>query len=158
MRKAKSVVPTRPNKPNWSLDCSRLRAVECRGLLDSDQAYVDRERGWVIQAYKSGMEGCDGTPWEGTLRVSVKHTNARTPRENEKRSSGIPITWDELQAIKDHFWPGQIAMEIYPPHNCIVDVAEMRWLWVLPPGAVLPFNLQGGEKTLRSHSVAVPTK
>jgi hypothetical protein len=47
-----------------------------------------------------------------------------------------------MQAIKDHFWPGCIGLEVFPPREKIVDVADMRWLWVLPKGAVLPFNLQ----------------
>lgn len=58
------------------------------------------------------------------------------------RGYSLPITWDDMQAIKDHFWPERIAMEIYPPHDSIVDVADMRWMWVLPAGACLPFNLQ----------------
>lgn len=148
-------IPKRPRgKVTWDLDCSRLQEVDARAVVTTAKrpeiAYVDRERGWVVQVFDDRTPSCDGTPWEGTLQVSVKHTRARTIREYEKRSSGIPITWDELQAIKDHFWPGRIALEVYPPHNFIVNVADMRWLWVLPPGAVLPFDLRGGKDVLTS--------
>ena len=104
-------------------------------------AYVDRQNGVCVQVWYDTY-GCDDTPWENTLRVAVKHTCGKTPKQAESRGYSKPITWDDLQAIKDHFWPERIAIEIYPPHDAIVDVADMRWMWVLPHGAVLPFNLQ----------------
>jgi hypothetical protein len=107
------------------------------------KAYVDRERGVVVQVWEDGTPGYDGTPWEGTYRVAIKHTRANNPSQHGKRGFAKPVTWDDMQAIKDHFWPERIAIEIYPPHDKIVDVADMRWMWVLPKGAVLPFNLQG---------------
>ena len=115
-----------------------------------DEAYVDRERGWCIQVYRDRTPACNGTPWEGTVRVAVKHTRATNKENYFKRGYGLPVTWDDLQAIKDHFWPEQIAVEVYPPHDSIVDVAEMRWLWVLPKGAILPFNLQDSKDILES--------
>ena len=111
-------------------------------------AYVDRRNGWCVQVWENATPGCDGTPWEGTLRVAVKHTRAKTPGNAVKRGYSLPITWDDLQAIKDHFWQGQIGLEIYPPKDSIVDVADMRWLWILPVGACLPFNLHSGEGNL----------
>lgn len=114
-----------------------------------DKAYVDRERGWVVQVRKKLAPDAAGTPWEGTLTVAVSHTAADNHEEFHLREAGIPITWDELQAIKDHFWPDRIGIEIYPPHDQIVNVANMRWLWVLPKGATLPFNL-GSKTTMKS--------
>lgn len=105
-------------------------------------AYVDRAHGLCIQVWTDSTPGCDGTPWAGTLRVSVKHTRATKPDDVMKRGYAKPITWDDMQAIKDHFWPERIAVEVYPPKDKIVDVADMRWMWVLPKGAMLPFNLQ----------------
>lgn len=113
----------------------------------SDLAYTDRRRGWVVQVWKNEA-GCKGTPWEGAMRVSVKHTAARNLAQFEDPKSSLPITWDDLQAIKDHFWPECIAIEVYPPKSAIVNVADMRWLWVLPAGAMLPFNLQADSQTL----------
>jgi hypothetical protein len=122
-----------------------LRLVDVSDMsTDPDgpqRAFVDRPRGVVVQVWNNATPGCDGTPWEGTLRVAVKHTSGRTPAQATSRDHSIPITWDELQAIKDHFWPNRIAVEIYPPMDSVVNVADLRWLWVLPLGAVLPFNL-----------------
>lgn len=130
------------------------RLIEFTGEVQhpsaGEAAYVDRERGVCVQIW-SDTTGCIGTPWEGTLRVSVKHTRAKTRGHIMQRGYGVPITWDELQAVKDHFWPDRIAIEIYPPHEQIVDVAEMRWLWVLPKGACLPFSLSAkSQEILRS--------
>lgn len=115
-----------------------------------DLAYVDRKNGVCIQVWKNQTPACTGTPWEGTLRVSVKHTSAKKPSQIMKRGYAKPITWDDMQAIKDHFWPERIAIEVFPPRDKIVDVADMRWMWVLPKGAMLPFNLQGVPHVLKS--------
>lgn len=106
------------------------------------KAYADRANGVVVQVWDDATPGCKGTPWEGTLRVAIKHTRAKTPQQARGRGFDLPVTWNDMQAIKDHFWPERIAIEIFPPHDAIVDVADMRWMWVLPKGAVLPFNLQ----------------
>ena len=82
--------------------------------------------------------------------MSVKHTKAKTPKQFTDRRLTKPITWDDMQAIKDRFWPDRIAIEIYPPRESIVNQADMRWMWVLPKGAILPFNLQAGKDTLES--------
>ncbi len=42
------------------------------------------------------------------------------------------ITWDELNRLKEeanfgHLW----AVEVYPPTECVVNVANMRHLWLL---------------------------
>ena len=139
------------------IDVSRLTEVSkdhlalanaCIDAIGPTSAYVDRSNGWCVQVYEGATPGCDGTPWEGTLRVAVKHTRAKTPAQNCKRGYDLPVTWDDLQTIKDHFWPERIAVEVFPPKDKIVDVADMRWMWVLPKGAILPFNLQLGSPTL----------
>ena len=133
------------------IDVSKLTAVPREQLLltmsrtganGPTSAHVDRSNGWCIQIYENSTPGCDGTPWEGTIRVAVKHTKAKTPAQAMRRGYDLPVTWDDMQAIKDHFWEERIAVEVFPPKDKIVDVADMRWIWVLPKGAILPFNLQ----------------
>jgi hypothetical protein len=133
------------------IDVSKLTAVPREQLLltmsrtgtnGPTSAYVDRSNGWCIQIDENSTPGCDGTPWEGTIRVAVKHTKAKTPAQAMRRGYDLPVTWDDMQAIKDHFWEERIAVEVFPPKDKIVDVADMRWMWVLPKGTVLPFNLQ----------------
>lgn len=42
------------------------------------------------------------------------------------------ITWDELQEIKDNLgYEKEWLVEIYPPKDKIVNVANMRHLWLL---------------------------
>ncbi len=98
----------------------------------AEAAYVDRERGVCVQIWLNATPGCKGTPWQGTLRVAVKHTRATSVAQMHQRGLDKPVTWDDMQAIKDHFWPDRIAVEVYPPRDKIVDVADMRWMWVLP--------------------------
>ncbi len=128
-----------------AIDPTRLQRCYIGNYLDSEPqlAYVDGENGVVVQVFTNATPGCNGTPWAGTLRVSIKHTAGTTPEEVTGRGFAKPITWDDMQAIKDHFWPKRIGLEIFPPSDKIVDVADMRWMWILPLGAVLPFNLQG---------------
>lgn len=133
-------------KPTKPIDPRRLVDVTDEivpGAGGADEAYVDRKRGVVVQVWHDHTPGCIGTPWEGTLQVAVKRSGATTIKEFNRRGTTLPITWDDLQAIKDHFWPTRIGLEVFPPYDKIVNVADMRWLWVLPQGAVLPFNLQG---------------
>lgn len=125
-----------------SIDVSRF--IGHPGSEPGHFAYTDRERGWCVQVWENATPGCDGTLWAGTLRVAVSHTRAKTAEDFDKREYGVPITWDDLQRIKDGFWPERIAVEVYPPRGKIIDVANVRWLWVLPRGAILPFNLQAG--------------
>jgi len=41
------------------------------------------------------------------------------------------ITWEELQSLKDQSGYGNCcAVEIYPPNKDIVNVANMRHLWI----------------------------
>lgn len=42
------------------------------------------------------------------------------------------LTWDEIQMIKDEIGRGkQWAVECYPPESEVVNVANMRHLWLL---------------------------
>lgn len=140
---------------NISLDTSRLINVppplkHHANAVPSDICWVDRGRGWCVQIWNKQTPLCDGTPWDGSLRVAVSHTSAETFRQHIEENPSVQITWDELQAIKDRFWPDQIAIEIYPPRDKIVNVDDLRWLWVLPIGAQLPFHLGGPNLWLRS--------
>lgn len=53
-----------------------------------------------------------------------------------------PITWDELQRIKNElFGEDKTAIEVYPTTKHLVCQAPMRHLWILPGGFELPFGL-----------------
>jgi len=56
--------------------------------------------------------------------------------------AGSEPTWPEKQRIKnDLFGRGRVAVEVFPPHDKVVDGADAYHLWVLPRGFALPFTL-----------------
>lgn len=69
---------------------------------------------------------------DGITRLTVCGTNATRSRMGKVRfSDGIP--WDHLQEVKRIIGYGKRdAVEVYPPDDDLVDMANMRHLWVLP--------------------------
>jgi len=123
-------------------------AVLARVPNSAQRVFADHTNGWMVSV--DDWDGTDGTPWEGSLRVHVTQNSGSRPEHwNDPKYRANDITWDELNAIKQHFWPNRIAIEIYPPKNRSVDVAAIRWLWVLPEGAELPFNLEANSTILK---------
>ena len=82
---------------------------------------VYRSRDFLVQVFDVK------TPCE-CFRLTVNRTIMKS---NGDWQDGI--TWDELQGIKDALYSDWLAVEIYPPHDQIVNAANMRHLWVLPP-------------------------
>lgn len=65
----------------------------------------------------------------GQTRLSV----CRTAVEVETGRFLGGISWDELQAVKSACGFGESwAVEVYPADSSVVDVANMRHLWILP--------------------------
>jgi hypothetical protein len=55
-----------------------------------------------------------------------------------RRDEKDGITWDELQAVKNKAFGKEItAIEIYPAESELVNIKNMRHLWVVP-GLELP--------------------
>lgn len=51
--------------------------------------------------------------------------------------------WKHLQRIKNEICgPEAIAIEVYPAESELVDVANIYWLFVMPPGFVMPWKVQ----------------
>ncbi len=60
--------------------------------------------------------------------------------------SGVRPTWHEMQRIKDEIaGHDATAIEVYPPHDQIVDDADMFHIWVLRGN--LPFGLHVDSRT-----------
>lgn len=84
-------------------------------------AQIWRSRGFLVQIFQEP---------EGIERLSVIrtiHLGTEGWADN--------ITWDELQRLKaecgrGHRW----ALEVYPKESEIVNVTNMRHIWVLPVG------------------------
>lgn len=82
---------------------------------------VWRSRRFLVQVYENEHP-------DVVARISVNRT---TPGSNIDRWED-GITWDDLQDIKGQLGFGfGMAVEIYPAANRIVNVANMRHLWVL---------------------------
>lgn len=65
---------------------------------------------------------------DGVIRLSVNRTAIQ---RDGRWVDGI--TWDHLQALKAEAGYGKRdAVEVFPPDYDLVDVANMRHLWVLP--------------------------
>lgn len=79
-------------------------------------------RTYLVQVFDDGHGGI--------LRLSINKT---IPQPNGDWVDGIG--WEELQAIKDGCgYADYDAVEIYPRQIDVVNVANMRHLWVLPHG------------------------
>lgn len=79
---------------------------------------VFRSRDFIVQTFDEGV---------GITRLSIART---TMRPDGRWDDGI--TWDELQGIKRQIGFGDCqAVEIFPRDRDLVNVANMRHLWVL---------------------------
>jgi len=86
-------------------------------MKDKNRMEVWRNRKFLVQVF---FERSD------VLRVSVN----RTEMQSNGRWSD-QISWDELQDIKKQIGRGDLfAVEIYPPEKDVVNVANMRHLWI----------------------------
>lgn len=91
---------------------------------------VWRSRYFLVQCYAEG---------DGISRLSV----ARTVIEPATGRWKDGIAWEELQAIKREVGLGDyMGVEIYPAERDVVNVANMRHLWVLRDP--LPFGWKKG--------------
>jgi hypothetical protein len=82
---------------------------------------VWRSRDYLVQVYAEGAE---------IERMSVSSTKL----QGERWADGI--TWDELMSLKRQCGRGdRDALEVYPADKDVVNVANMRHLW-LPPEPV----------------------
>ena len=82
-----------------------------------------RSRGFLVQVYDAP---------EGAVRLSVCRTSVRSAGDRW----GDLISWDDLQRLKSECGRGWMAaVEIFPPDSHVVNVANMRHLWILkaPP-------------------------
>lgn len=79
---------------------------------------VYRSRDYLVQKYKEGE----------IIRLSMNRTSMKTDGNwNEN------LQWEEIQNIKRELGFGDFyAIEIYPRDHDIVNVANMRHLWIMP--------------------------
>ena len=79
-------------------------------------------RKFLVQVYKENEQ----------IRISV----CRNEVKNDL-SWNDNISWEELQEIKNEIgYAGQDCIEVYPRTRDIVNVANMRHLWIMPEGSL----------------------
>ncbi len=91
-------------------------------VFESKVSQVWRNRKFMVLVYpeKDGIE---------------RLTCFRTLMKDDGSRFVDGITWDELQALKNECGRGdRWALEVYPADSKIVNVSNMRHLWVLPAG------------------------
>lgn len=89
--------------------------------------WVFRSNRFLVLAYRERA---------GMVRLTIQRTSLWPTGE---WADGI--TWDELQAVKDAVGLGDFdAAELYPRTRDVVNVANMRHLWVLPTGATFAWR------------------
>lgn len=88
-------------------------------LRDAPQIAVYRSKTLLAQLFDVG---------DGVLRLSVNRTTMRT---DGRWDDGL--TWDDLmRAKREAGLAGSWAVEVFPPDSEIVNVANMRHLFLLP--------------------------
>ena len=79
----------------------------------------------------------------GIVRMSVNRTDWDFKRKSWKEG----VSWDDLQRLKAECGYGErTAVEVFPPDSKIVNVANMRHLWIYPEGRSLSFVWNGSGK------------
>lgn len=78
-------------------------------------------------------EGESEPPLREDVRVMFDGYHLRV----ERLGSAPPLTWDELQVIKNEFAGEETtAVEVYPPQHEVVNQMPMRHLWIVPADKV----------------------
>ena len=85
---------------------------------DGSRLNVWRSRGFLVQAFEEE---------NGVIRLSINRTAHNGESWNDD------ITWDEINLIKRQLgFYDDYAIEIYPRDRDLVNVANMRHIWILP--------------------------
>jgi hypothetical protein len=79
---------------------------------------VLRSRGFLVQCFQA--------PAPAFIRLSILRTSLQGDRWTDN------ITWDEIQRLKaEAGFAESWAVEIYPPDADVVNVANIRHVWIL---------------------------
>lgn len=87
-------------------------------MADPARLRVWRSRHWLVQEFSA--------KGPALVRLSINRTSRTASGWEED------VSWEELQALKNEVgYPFHDAVEIYPAASDVVNVANMRHLWVL---------------------------
>lgn len=90
---------------------------ECPANTDPNRIKVFASRKYLVQIFKEDYG----------FRLSINRTTISSSGWKEN------LTWDELQDIKNAVgFSDAWAVEYYPPKDKVVNVANIRHLWIYP--------------------------
>lgn len=93
---------------------------------NTDRTKVWMSRDYLVQEFNES----------NTIRLSVNRTEMMANGRWDDK-----LTWDELQEIKRQLGYGDsYAIEVYPKDKDVVNVANMRHLWVLDSPLAIGWN------------------
>lgn len=103
---------------------------------------VWRSRGFLVQFFAE--------PAPAVGRLSILRTTLKGDRWADE------ITWDELQRLKSEAgFDDKWAVEVYPAAGSVVNVANIRHLWLLPEAPAFAWK-KAAAVELAEPSVEVP--
>jgi hypothetical protein len=126
------------------------RRAQNKQLAKDNQSWPSELVEWPRSEWPASVGKLPGSPerlWRSRLYL-VQQYPAIAPalcrlsvniaaRPGERWADGI--TWEQLQQIKRQVgYGGFDAVEVYPDDDDVVNVSNMRHLWILEPGS-LPF-------------------
>lgn len=104
------------------------------GMFESEPLRVWRSRDYLAVLYRQRADG--------NVRLTVNSVRrGRSKRPGQGTDWRDGITWDELQRVKNECLGEDVwCVEVYPAQDKLVDVNNMRHLWVLdgPPETRFP--------------------
>lgn len=87
---------------------------------------------WMTRAYKNNHFAVMIDDERETTQGKARLVMIR--RHDEKV---IPNHWSEIQRIKTElFGPETMAVEYYPKHSELMDVANIYWIFIYPEGVI----------------------
>lgn len=129
-----------------------------RPLLPATKIPPTQEKVDAIRAQAEKM-GLDPDVAEGYVREPAEMwQNDRFTVVVQRRQDGSVVSlsvrradrkpdigWRDLQRIKSQLAGDETeGFELFPAESRLVDTANQRWLWCMPPGEMLPVGFHGG--------------
>lgn len=94
---------------------------------------VYRSREFLVQCFKE----------KNVIRLSIN----RTVIDKGGTQWADGIKWDDIQDIKNHLgYADKCAVELYPPESCVVNVANMRHIFILEKEPEFMWKNKGGRE------------
>lgn len=93
------------------------------------QDYPKLSKSFIVSVWRSRQFALFVWNQGGVIRLSVN----RTEWDERQKRFREDITWDDLQRLKSEAGYGDAcAVELFPPDDNIVNVANMRHLFIVP--------------------------